>query len=80
MVAMTLIECNITEPDNETPVFVPGKTCRKLNGPFNDRVRTGFYGVWYRPDFPEELAEEIVEKLIAWHPPFDWRNPAEGED
>lgn len=79
MVAMTLVECNLPEADGETLVFVPGKTCRRMNGPFDDKVRNGFYKAWYRPDFPPELAEEIVDKLIEWHPPFDWRNPGEGE-
>ena len=78
-VSMALVESNI--PDEEgNPLFVPGKTCRAARKNMGQRAEEGFYRVWYRADFPPELAQEIVEKLHEWHPPFDWRNPAEGND
>jgi hypothetical protein len=73
MVAMCLVECSIKKGDE--PIFVPGRTCREAGKGFGQVQRRGFYKVWHSPDFPPELADEIVEKLFEFYPPFDWRSP-----
>jgi hypothetical protein len=73
MVAMCLVESSIKKDDEL--VFVPGKTCRLKGKGMGQIQHHGFYKVWHSPDFPPELAEEIVEKLFEFYPPFDWRAP-----
>ena len=78
-VCMCLVECSVKDAEGE-PLFVPGKTCRAAMKRMGQRQRDGFYGVWHRPDFDPDLAEELIEKLHEFHPEFDWRNPDRGED
>jgi hypothetical protein len=73
MVAMCLVESNLPD-DNGDPVFVPGKTCRQSGVPLTERARGGFFGKWHGSDFPDELAQEIIEALVEWHPDFDLRS------
>jgi hypothetical protein len=77
-VAMCLVECNIPNEEGEL-LFVPGQTCRAPMKGFGQRQREGFYKVWYQPGFDPDLAEEIVDALHKFHPPFDFRSPDEGE-
>jgi hypothetical protein len=73
MVAMCLVGSNLPDADGD-PVFVPGRTCRQSGSPLTDRARTGFFGRWHGSDFPPELAQEIVDVLVEWHPDFDLRS------
>lgn len=77
MVAMTLVECNIPSADTGDLVFIPGQSCRAPRKKLTDRVEKGFYEAWYA--LPDELSEEIIDKLRDWHPPFNWRSDR-GED
>ena len=79
MVCMCLVECNLPDENGE-PVFVPGRTCRAKRKRMTERVQEGFYRAWYRPDFPDDLAEEMIELLRQWHPPFNWRGGGEEEE
>jgi hypothetical protein len=76
MVAMCLVDSSLKRKDE--PVFVPGTSCRQVGKMLGQRQRNGFYKAWH--SLPDELAEEIIAKLREWHPPFDWRNPEEGEE
>lgn len=78
-VCMCMVECSVQDADG-TQLFVSGDTCRAPRKKLGSKQRDGFYRVWYRPDFPSELAAEIIEKLHQFHPPFDWRNSDRGED
>lgn len=76
MVAMCLVESNLAEEDG-TVLFLPGKSCREMRKSLSDKAREGFYKAWKELD--GEIADEIVNKLREWHPPFDWRAPGRGE-
>lgn len=80
MACLCLVECNIPEEESGPPLFIPGKTCLPPNhtGPIPEKIRQGFYRVWHL--LPNELCEEIISKLMDFHPPFDWREPMRGED
>lgn len=81
MVQLCLVESNlpkVTEDGEEVPVFVPGKTCRMARKGLTAKVQNGFLAEWH--NLPDELCEEIVQQLQAFHPPFDWRSPERGED
>jgi hypothetical protein len=73
MVAMCLVESNLPDDGGEL-VFKPGKTCRQSGQAMSERARAGFFSKWHGSDFPPELAQEIVEALIEWHPDFDLRS------
>lgn len=75
MVSMCLVESNLTDED-EKQIFVPGKTCREARKELSERVQKGFYEKWH--DLDNEICEEIVDLLRAWHVPFNWR-AEEGE-
>lgn len=81
MVAMCLVGSNLTRVDEETgeesPVFVPGKTCRAPRKGINSKIEDAFKREW--ADLPASLAEEIVAKLREWHPPFNWRDNSESD-
>ena len=75
MVSMCLVGSNLTRVNDETgeeePIFVPGKTCRAPKKLMPAKVESSFRKEW--EELPDELAEEIVDKLREWHPPFNWR-------
>jgi hypothetical protein len=77
MVAMCLVGSNLPDEDGD-PVFVPGKTCRQPGQAFTERMRNGFFSKWHGSDFPPELAQEIIEVLVEWHPDFDLRSDRGG--
>jgi len=77
-VKMCLVECNIPTEDGKL-VFKPGASCRAPKGAISDRIEVRFYAAWF--SLPDDLAEEIAEKLRKWHPPFARGQEAEeGED
>lgn len=81
MVAMCLVGSNLTRVDEETgeesPVFVPGKSCRAPRKGLTEKIKLAFEKEW--ADLPASLAEEVVAKLREWHPPFNWRDLDENE-
>jgi len=79
MVAMCLVESNLAkaEEDGGAVLFVPGKSCRETRKSLSDKAKDGFYASWRELD--GEIADEIVNLLREWHPPFDWRAPGRGE-
>jgi hypothetical protein len=72
MVYLCLVDSNLLDEEGE-PVFVPGKSCRMVKGRPKPKVRDAFFQAW--GDVDGEVASEIVEKLMAFHPPFNWRSP-----
>jgi len=81
MVQLCLVESNLVKLDSkgeEVPVFVPGKTCRAARKMPTQGMQIRFLDEWR--ELPDELCEEIIDLLREFHPPFDWRNPARGED
>lgn len=79
MVAMCLVGSNLARVDDETgeesPIFVPGKTCRAPRKGMSDKLGSAFKKEW--SDLPATLCEEIIALLREWHPPFNWRDREE---
>jgi len=77
MVSMCLVESNLAKEQDgkEVQIFVPGKTCREPGKVHSDRIGAAFRKEWQ--DLPDELCEEIVNRLREWHPPFNWRGDEE---
>lgn len=76
-VGLCLVDSNLCDEEG-TQLFVPGKTCRAAKKPLTEKTRDAFYEAWH--NLPDDVAQEIIEALVAWHPPFNWRNPGLGED
>ena len=77
MVALCLVESNICTAD-DILIFSPGVSVRRVGKRLTVKQEQKFLDAWYGLD--GELADEIVEKLREWHPPFDFRNPSRGEE
>jgi len=75
-VALCLVDSNLCGEDGE-PLFVPGKSCRATKKMLEPNTKTQFYKAFH--SLPDDVATEIIEKLVEWHPPFNWRNPGLGE-
>jgi len=75
MVARTLVECNVPEEDSDKPIFYPGKTCRAAGKALTGDVSVAFGKVWR--NLPGKLADEIVELMGEFYPPFSWRGTSE---
>lgn len=76
-VALCLVDSNLCDEEGEQ-LFVGGKTCRGTKKALSEKAKDGFYSAWH--NLPDDVAAEIIEKLVEWHPPFNWRNPKLGED
>jgi len=71
MVCLCLVESNLPHDDEEQSlVFVPGTSCRVAQKGLGQKAREGFYKKWHQMD--GLVADEIVELLQEWHPPFGW--------
>jgi hypothetical protein len=75
-VALCLVDSNLCSEEGEQ-LFVPGKSCRQAKKALLPGIKDKFYSAWH--DLPDDVAQEIIEKLVEWHPPFNWRNPSLGE-
>ena len=76
MVCLCLVESNLSYEDGKQ-LFIPGQTCRMTKKQVTIKVDDGFNQAW--GDLDDDLADEIVDKLREWHPPFNWRAD-QGED
>lgn len=77
-VAMTLVECNLRDRDDEKKLlFEPGVSCRAVGQPLTNAIEEEFRARWDL--LPDPLAEDLAKLLHEWHPPFDWRHPSRGE-
>jgi len=71
MVCLCLVESSLPNDDeDQTLIFVPGKTCRVAKKGLGQKVREGFYKEWHNLD--GVVADEVVKLLQDWHPPFSW--------
>jgi hypothetical protein len=78
MVFLCLVDSNVLDEEGE-PYFKPGKNCRTVKDRPSTKTRDNFNAVWGALD--SEVAKEIIDKLLDFHPNFDWRERGErGED